>query len=91
MKPFAQSVTGRRHQNGVRFFVRKAVRTANHGPRKARALSRATFVELNKNRVRQPIDFRLEAANTVAQPLRQHRDHAVGQINAVAAPPRLPV
>src|SRR5689334_10989942 len=64
---------------------------ANHGPRKARAFRHATFVELNKNRVREPVDPRLEAANPVAQALRQHWDDTVGEINAVAAAPRLAV
>ena len=41
--------------------------------------------------MREPIDFWLEAANTVAQSLRQHRNDAVWQINAVTAPPRLAV
>ena len=35
--------------------------------------------------MRQAIDMRIQAANAVAQSLRQHRDHAVGQINTVAA------
>src|SRR5215471_5160371 len=72
MKPFAQLVARRGHQYPVCFFIRKPVGTPNHASRKARAPSRTTFVELNKNRVREPIDARLEAANTVAQPLRQH-------------------
>ena len=46
---------------------------------------------MNENRMREPIDSWIEAANTVAQSLGQHRDDAVGQINAVAAPARLAV
>jgi hypothetical protein len=65
--------------------------TSNDTPRKARAFSHATLVELDKNRMRQPIDVRLEAANTIAQPLRQHRDDTIGEINTIAAPPRLSV
>ena len=34
------------------------------------------------------IDARIETANTVAQSLRQHRDHTVGEINAVSTPTR---
>src|SRR5262249_54220446 len=86
MKPFAQSITGRRRQNRVCFFVCKAVRTTNDAPRKACAPGHATFVELDKNRTREPIHFRLKAATTVAKPLRQQRDEAVGGISAVAVP-----
>src|SRR6266571_7173288 len=39
----------------------------------------------------EPIDSWVEAANAVAQSLRQHRDHAIGQINAVAAPARFAI
>src|SRR5438552_7991823 len=37
------------------------------------------------------IYVRVQAANSVAQSLRQHRDDAIGQINAVTAPPRLAI
>src|SRR5262249_59417804 len=69
----------------------KAVGTANHAPCKARGLGHAAFVELNEYRMCEPIDSRIEAANAVAQPLRQHWDHAIGKINAVAASARLPI
>ena len=45
----------------------------------------AVFGELNEDRMRQAIDVRIQAADAIAQPLRQHRDDAIGQINAVAA------
>ena len=39
----------------------------------------------------EPVHPRLEAANAVAQPLRQHRDDPVREINAVAARKRLAI
>src|SRR5215470_8355359 len=41
--------------------------------------------------MREPIDSGIKAANTVAQSLRQHRDHTIRQINAVAAPAGLAI
>ena len=42
-------------------------------------------IELQEDGMRQPIDMGIQAANAVAQPLGQHRNHTVGQINTVAA------
>ena len=39
----------------------------------------------------QPNDTRIEAANAVAETLRQHRNHAVREIDAVSPPGRFPV
>ena len=39
----------------------------------------------------EPIDSWVETANTVAQSLWQHRNYAIGQINAIAAPARFAV
>ena len=39
----------------------------------------------------EPVDVRIEAADAVAQSLRQHRDHSVGKINAVSAPTRFSI
>src|SRR5262249_4154952 len=91
MKPFTQLVAGRRHQNRVCFFVREPERTANDASRKPRAFGHAAFVELNEYGMCEPIDSRIEAANAVAQPLRQHWDHAIGKIHAVAASARFPI
>src|SRR5262245_6518115 len=91
MKPFTQLVAGRRHQNRVCFFVREPERTANDASRKPRASGHAAFVELNEYGMCEPIDSRIEAANAVAQALRQHRDHAIGQVNAVTSPSCLAV
>src|SRR5215471_8397106 len=91
MKAFPQLVAGRRHQNRICFFVREPERTANDAPRKPCASGHAAFVELNEYRMCEPIDSRIEAANAVAQPLRQHWDHAVGKINAVPASACLPI
>ena len=39
----------------------------------------------------EPVDSWLETANAVAQPFRQHRNHAVGQIHAIPAPARFAI
>src|ERR1044071_9056290 len=46
---------------------------------------------MNKDRAREAIDARFETADTVAQSLRQHRNHAIGQINTVSASTRLSI
>src|SRR5262249_24523381 len=85
MKPFTQLVAGRRHQNRVCFFVREPERTANDASRKPRAFGHAAFVELNEYRMCGPTASRMEAETAVAHPLRQHWDHEMGKIHAVAA------
>src|SRR5438045_8790983 len=46
---------------------------------------------MNKCRMCEAIDARIETANAVAQSLRQHGDHAVREINAVSAPARFSI
>ena len=41
--------------------------------------------------MRQPIDMGIQAANAVAQPLGQHRNYTVRQVNTVAAALRLAI
>ncbi|MEJ7703302.1 MAG: hypothetical protein WKF47_06430 [Geodermatophilaceae bacterium] len=45
----------------------------------------AVFAELDEDGMREPIDVRLQTADAIAQPLGQHRDDAIRQIDAVAA------
>ena len=52
---------------------------------KRASLWSAIFAEFDEDGMRQAIDAGLQAANAVAQALGQHRDDAIGQINAVAA------
>src|SRR5262249_27519766 len=61
------------------------MRAADNSPRKTGLTHPPVAVELQENGMGQPIDMRIQAANTVAQALGQHRNHAVGQINTVAA------
>ena len=61
------------------------MRAADDGPRKTGLTHPAVAVELEENGMGQAIDMRIQAANAVAQPLGQHRNHTVGQINTVAA------
>src|SRR6266481_2436667 len=74
VKLFTQLIARRRGQDGVCFLVREPVRTANDATCKTCASDHATFVKVDENRMREPIDSRIEAANTVAQSLGQHRD-----------------
>src|SRR5947209_7836174 len=46
---------------------------------------------MNKYRMCQAIDARIETADAVAQSLRQHGDHAVREVNAVSAPTRFSI
>src|SRR5438132_11814312 len=46
---------------------------------------------MNKYRMCQAIDARIETADAVAQSLRQHGDHAVREVNAVSAPRRFSI
>ena len=39
----------------------------------------------------EPIDSRMKTAHAIAQALRQHRDHAIREINAVSAVPRFSI
>ena len=78
-------------QQRKRLAVRQPRRAANHRARKPHRLDAPAAREIDEHRVRQPVHLRLERADAVAQPLGQHRDHAVGEIHAVAARERFPV
>ena len=85
VQPFAQLVVRRGAKNRVGLAISQAARAADDRSGEAAALRAAVFGELNEGRMREAIHFRLQAANAVAQPLRQHRYDAIGEINAVAA------
>src|SRR6266852_2036994 len=91
VQSLAQFVVRLRLKNRVSLFVSQSLCAANHGFRKARALCATVLVELNENRMGETVDPRPQAANAVAQSLRQHRNDPVGQINAVAAPARFAI
>jgi hypothetical protein len=91
VQPFAQLIAGCRGQNRVSLFVRKPVCASNYAVRKARAFCTTVFVEMNKYRMREPIDAGIETADAVAQSLRQHRDYTVREVNAVSAPARFSI
>src|SRR5437588_12132635 len=55
MQSLAELTVRFRFQNRVSFFVSQPLRAANHGSGKAGISCAAVFVELNKNRKRQPI------------------------------------
>ena len=61
------------------------MRAADDSPHKTGLAHPPVAVELQENGMGQAIDMRIQAANTVAQPLRQHRNHPIGQINTIAA------
>ena len=67
------------------------MRAADHGSGKTTVPDSATAIELQEDRVRQPIYLRIQAANAVAQPLGQHWNDAVRQINAVSTASGLPI
>src|SRR4051812_19420651 len=48
-------------------------------------------IELHKHRVSEAIHVGIEAANAVAQTLRQHRDDAIREIHAFSTPARFPI
>src|SRR4029453_892319 len=91
MQSLAQLIVGGRGQNRVSLFVGKPVRTSNNTVCKPGAFCGPAFVEMNEYCMREPIDARIETANTVAQSLRQHWNHAVREINAVSAPTRFSI
>src|SRR5438876_10423078 len=91
VQSFAQFVAGFRLKNRVSLFVSQSLVAANHAFRKARAFCPTVLVELNENRVGETVDTGPQAANPVAQSLRQHRNDPVGQINAVAASARFTI
>src|SRR5205823_14856939 len=78
-------------QNRVSLLVGEAVRASNHARGEACAFGNPVFVEMNENRMRKPYDSLIKTAHTVAQALRQHWNHAVGQVNAVSTPPRFAI
>src|SRR6266849_1874563 len=78
-------------QNCVGLFVSQSSPAADNAFGKTRILCASAFIELNENRMGESIDIGIQTANAVAQSLRQHRDHAIRQINAVTAPPRFTI
>src|SRR5438128_191927 len=62
------------------------MRAANYAVGEAHIFRDSILIELDKHRVRQPIDSRIETAYPITQTLWQHGNHAVRQINAVSAP-----
>ena len=88
-------VRRRRHglifENGESLPVSQPRRAVDHGLGKLRGPDLARLVELDESRGGEPIHPRLQRAHAVAQPLRQHRDDAVGEVGRVAARARLAV
>src|ERR1700730_8262497 len=91
MYPLAELATRLRLENHVGLFVSQSFRVADHASSKTRVLWSASFVELHESGKRQSVDARIEAANAIAQSLRQHWEHAISQVNAVPAPARLAI
>src|SRR6202011_973573 len=75
----------------VGLFVGKSVCAPNDSAGEAHLLHVRLFVELDKDGMGQTIDPGLQAADSVAETLRQHRNDAVRQINTVAALARLAI
>ena len=72
-------------KNGVGLAIGQAARAADDRSGETAALRAAILRELNEDRMGQAVHRWIETANAVAQSLRQHRNDAIGQINAVAA------
>ncbi len=85
VQAFAQLVLRRRLQNCVGLAIGEAARAANDGARETEIARPAILPELDEDGMRQAIDVRAQAANAVAEPLRQHGNDAIGQIDAVPA------
>ncbi len=78
-------------QQRKRLLVGQALRAADDRAPEARATHPRLGVEFDEGGERQAIHLRLQRADAVAEPLRQHRDDAIGEIHAVAAPLRLAI
>ncbi len=78
-------------QQGESFFVSEAPRAFDQGAGKTRALRCAISGETDEDGMRQPNDMWVQAADAVAQTLGQHRDDAIGKVNAVPALERLTI
>jgi hypothetical protein len=72
-------------------LVGQARAAADHRLVEAHAAGLALRVELHLDREYQPVDLRAQRADVARQPLGQHRDRAIGEVHAVAAPQRLAV
>ena len=78
-------------QNGQRFAIGQPGDAPNHGGGKSIRFHPAGPIKLHKNRLGQMILVRPQAANHVRQSLRQHRQHAVRKINAIAPTQRFAI
>ena len=78
-------------QNGEGFLVGEPLRAANDGFREARGLNFPGLGDFGKDRKGEALDSWLQAANSITQGLGQHRNHAVGEIHAVATRLRLTI
>jgi len=72
-------------------FYSQAVGAADDGSSKTALPHSPVAIELQEDGMRQPIDMGIQAANAVAQPLGQHRNYTVRQVNTVAAALRLAI
>ena len=84
MQPLAQLVVRRGAKNRVSLAISQAARAADDRSGEADALRSSVFGELKEGRVGEAVHLRLQAANAVAQSLRQHGNDAIGEIDAVA-------
>ena len=78
-------------ENGERLFVGEPRGAADDGLGEADGLDFSALQDLGEDGERHAVDLRLEAADAIAERLRQHRDDPVGQINAVPSRMRLAV
>jgi hypothetical protein len=83
VEPLADLVFGGRLEQRVCFAVGQAPRTADYRAAEAATFRSPILCKFKEDGMREPVHVRPQAANAVAQPLRQHRDDAVGEINAV--------
>ena len=67
------------------------MRASDHTLGEARSFRDSVLVEVDKHRMRQPIDSRVKATYTVTQALRQHRHDSIRQVNAVSASARFAI
>ena len=75
----------------IGLFVSEPAGALDDGAGEAGTLRSAVLGEADENRMRQPDDVGIEAANAIAQALRQHRDDAIDEVNAVPTMQRLAI
>ena len=88
---FGDRVSSSPLDRGRRLLVGEARAAADHRAVEARAAALAALVERDLHRQREPIDVRAQRAEVARQPLGQHRDRAIREVHAVAAPQRLAI